>query len=163
MHSTVGNAQLESGLSLDERTWGAAVAKKAALEHSGADSVVTGVVGQDLMLMLKAASESGLKAGLYTYYGNTRGLATALGKAAIVAEPRTSPSPRQNSSGRQCGRISRRGRRNAFAAQSGFSEPQIRWTIVSKQVSAACLCSFWPLLALVIKGTPSLTGSRGVF
>jgi branched-chain amino acid transport system substrate-binding protein len=54
----------------------------AKIVASGADSVVTGAWGQDLMLMLKAASEAGLKAVFYTYYGNTRGLTTALGKAA---------------------------------------------------------------------------------
>jgi branched-chain amino acid transport system substrate-binding protein len=54
----------------------------AKIQASGADSVVTGAWGQDLMLMLKAASEAGLKATFYTYYGNTRGLATALGKSA---------------------------------------------------------------------------------
>jgi len=54
----------------------------AKIRASGADSVVTGSWGQDLMLMLKAAAESGLKADFYTYYGNTRGLPTALGPAA---------------------------------------------------------------------------------
>lgn len=54
----------------------------AKIQASGADSVVTGAWGQDLVLMLKAAHESGLKATFYTYYGNTRGLTTALGPAA---------------------------------------------------------------------------------
>jgi branched-chain amino acid transport system substrate-binding protein len=54
----------------------------AKIQASGADSVVTGAWGQDLILLLKAASESGLKAKFYTFYGNTRGLTTALGPAA---------------------------------------------------------------------------------
>jgi branched-chain amino acid transport system substrate-binding protein len=62
----------------------------AKIQASGADSVITANFGPDLSLFAKAASAGGLKATLYTFYGNTPGMASALraeGKGMVnVAE-----------------------------------------------------------------------------
>jgi len=48
---------------------------------SGADAVVTGDAGSDLALFVKAAREGGLKANLYTLFGNSSGVPAAMGAA----------------------------------------------------------------------------------
>ncbi|MBR0987991.1 branched-chain amino acid ABC transporter substrate-binding protein [Bradyrhizobium liaoningense] len=62
----------------------------AKIQASGADTVITANFGPDLSLFAKAASAGGLKATLYTFYGNTPGMASALraeGKGMVnVAE-----------------------------------------------------------------------------
>ncbi|WP_375304501.1 branched-chain amino acid ABC transporter substrate-binding protein [Bradyrhizobium sp. A11] len=62
----------------------------AKIHASGADTVITANFGPDLSLFAKAASAGGLKATLYTFYGNTPGMASALraeGKGMVnVAE-----------------------------------------------------------------------------
>jgi branched-chain amino acid transport system substrate-binding protein len=62
----------------------------AKIKASGADSVVTGNWGQDLTLLVKAATDAGLNANFYTYYASTSGVPTALaagvgGKVRMVA------------------------------------------------------------------------------
>jgi len=61
----------------------------AKIKASGADSVVTGNWGQDLTLLIKAATDAGLKANFYTYYAVTSGVPTAMaagvgGKVRVV-------------------------------------------------------------------------------
>ena len=62
----------------------------AKIKASGADSVVTGNWGQDLTLLIKAATDAGLNANFYTYYAGVSGTPTALaagvgGKVRVVA------------------------------------------------------------------------------
>jgi branched-chain amino acid transport system substrate-binding protein len=62
----------------------------AKIKASGADSVVTGNWGQDLTLLVKAATDAGLNVNFYTYYASTSGVPTALaagvgGKVRMVA------------------------------------------------------------------------------
>jgi branched-chain amino acid transport system substrate-binding protein len=61
----------------------------AKIKASGADSVVTGNWGQDLTLLIKAATDAGLNANFYTYYAVTSGVPTAMaagvgGKVRVV-------------------------------------------------------------------------------
>jgi branched-chain amino acid transport system substrate-binding protein len=62
----------------------------AKIQASGADTVITSNFGPDLSLFAKAAAAGGLKTTLYTFYGNTPGMASALraeGKGMVnVAE-----------------------------------------------------------------------------
>ena len=55
----------------------------AKIRVSGADSVITGNWGNDFMLLVKAARQSGLNADYYSYYANSPGMLTALGDAAL--------------------------------------------------------------------------------
>jgi len=55
----------------------------AKIRAAGADSVITGNWGNDLVLLVKAAREAGLTADYYTYYAGSPGSLTALGDAAV--------------------------------------------------------------------------------
>ncbi|MDM0117153.1 branched-chain amino acid ABC transporter substrate-binding protein [Variovorax sp. J22R133] len=50
---------------------------------SGAQAVITGNWGNDLMLLVKAAREAGFNGTFYTFYGNALGTPTAIGDAGI--------------------------------------------------------------------------------
>lgn len=56
------------------------VAKIAA---SGADTIVTGNFGSDLVLLIRAAKDAGLNVKFYTYYANALGAPTALGESGV--------------------------------------------------------------------------------
>jgi|JI10StandDraft_1071094.scaffolds.fasta_scaffold17645_4 branched-chain amino acid transport system substrate-binding protein len=55
----------------------------AKIKAAGADTVITGNFGPDLVLLIKAAKDAELKVRFYTYYGNALGAPTALGDAGI--------------------------------------------------------------------------------
>lgn len=55
----------------------------AKIKASGADSVVTGNWGQDIALLLKAASDAGLKVNWYTYYAGGAGGPTAIKQTGL--------------------------------------------------------------------------------
>ena len=55
----------------------------AKIRASGADSVITGNWGNDLVLLVKAAREEGLTVDWYTYYANSPGMLTALSGATL--------------------------------------------------------------------------------
>lgn len=55
----------------------------AKIKASGADTVLTNNWGNDLMLLLKAARETGLPVNFYTYYANNPGVLSILGDSAI--------------------------------------------------------------------------------
>jgi branched-chain amino acid transport system substrate-binding protein len=55
----------------------------AKIKASGADSIITGNWGDDLVLLVKAAADSGLTVDYYTYFGTTPGMLTALGERAL--------------------------------------------------------------------------------
>lgn len=55
----------------------------AKIKASGADTVITGNFGPDLVLLIKAARDADLKVRFYTYYGNALGAPTALGEAGV--------------------------------------------------------------------------------
>jgi branched-chain amino acid transport system substrate-binding protein len=55
----------------------------AKIRAAGADSVITGNWGNDLVLLVKAGREAGLKVDYYTYYAGSPGSLTALGDAAV--------------------------------------------------------------------------------
>lgn len=55
----------------------------AKIKASGADTVITGNFGADLVLLIKAAKDAGLKVKFYTYYGNALGAPTAVGEAGV--------------------------------------------------------------------------------
>jgi len=55
----------------------------AKIKASGADSIITGNWGNDLILLIKASREAGLTTEFYTYYANSPGTLTALGDAAV--------------------------------------------------------------------------------
>jgi branched-chain amino acid transport system substrate-binding protein len=50
---------------------------------SGADAVITGNWGADMVLLIKAAIDSGYDGPILTYYGGSKGAATAMGAAAV--------------------------------------------------------------------------------
>ncbi|MBS7701371.1 MULTISPECIES: branched-chain amino acid ABC transporter substrate-binding protein [unclassified Chelatococcus] len=50
---------------------------------SGADAVLTGNWGQDMVLLVKAAADSGAKMPFLTVFGGSRGTIAALGQAAV--------------------------------------------------------------------------------
>lgn len=50
---------------------------------SGADVIITGNWGADMVLLVKAAIDSGWDKPILTYYGNSLGAATAMGEAAV--------------------------------------------------------------------------------
>lgn len=54
----------------------------AKIKASGADTVLTGNWGQDLVLLVKAAKDAGLKTNFYTFYAYFDGTPTALGADA---------------------------------------------------------------------------------
>ena len=51
--------------------------------QSGADAVITGNWGQDMTLLIKAASDSGHQVPYLTYYGGGLGAPTAMGESAL--------------------------------------------------------------------------------
>lgn len=55
----------------------------AKIKASGADTVITGNFGPDLVLLIKAAKDAGLDVRFYTYYGNALGAPTAVGEAGV--------------------------------------------------------------------------------
>lgn len=55
----------------------------AKIRASGADTVITGNWGNDLTLLVRAARESGLGVGFYTFYANGLGAPAALGEAGV--------------------------------------------------------------------------------
>jgi branched-chain amino acid transport system substrate-binding protein len=55
----------------------------AKVKASGADTVVTGNFGPDLVLLIKAAKDAGLNVRFYTYYGNALGAPTAIGESGV--------------------------------------------------------------------------------
>lgn len=55
----------------------------AKIQASGAQAVVTGNWGNDLMLLVKAAREAGFEGRFYTFYGNALGAPAALGEAGV--------------------------------------------------------------------------------
>jgi branched-chain amino acid transport system substrate-binding protein len=55
----------------------------AKMKAAGADTVITGNFGPDLVLLIKAAKDADLKVRFYTYYGNALGAPTAIGEAGV--------------------------------------------------------------------------------
>ena len=55
----------------------------AKIKQSGAQAVITGNWGNDLMLLVKAAREAGYEGRFYTFYGNALGAPAALGDAGV--------------------------------------------------------------------------------
>jgi len=55
----------------------------AKIKASGADSVITGNWSNDMLLLIKAAKDAGLKVDWYTYYAGALGSPTAIGKDGI--------------------------------------------------------------------------------
>jgi branched-chain amino acid transport system substrate-binding protein len=55
----------------------------AKIKGSGADTVITGNFGPDLVMLIKAAKDAELNVKFYTYYGNALGAPTAIGEAGI--------------------------------------------------------------------------------
>ncbi|MEG0148795.1 MAG: branched-chain amino acid ABC transporter substrate-binding protein [Comamonas sp.] len=55
----------------------------AKIQQSGAQAVITGNWGNDLMLLVKAAREAGYEGHFYTFYGNALGAPAALGEAGV--------------------------------------------------------------------------------
>ncbi len=53
------------------------------IKSTGADSVITGNWGNDLVLLVKAGREAGLQVDYYTYYTGAGGVVTALGDAGV--------------------------------------------------------------------------------
>lgn len=55
----------------------------ARIKESGADTVITGNFGNDLVLLIRAAKDIGLNVKFYTYFGANLGVPTAVGTAGI--------------------------------------------------------------------------------
>ena len=55
----------------------------AKIKASGADSVITGNWSNDMLLLIKAGKDAGLKVDWYTYYAGALGAPTAIGKDGI--------------------------------------------------------------------------------
>lgn len=55
----------------------------AKIKAAGADTVISGNFGPDLVLLIKAAKDAGLNVKFYTYYGNALGAPAAIGEAGI--------------------------------------------------------------------------------
>ncbi|MFL6621470.1 MAG: branched-chain amino acid ABC transporter substrate-binding protein [Sulfurifustis sp.] len=55
----------------------------AKIKASGADSVITGNWGNDMILLIKAAKDAGLKVQWFTFYAGTPGTVTAIGEAGV--------------------------------------------------------------------------------
>ncbi len=55
----------------------------AKIKASGADSVITGNWSNDMVLLVKAGKDAGLKVDWYTYYANSLGTPTAIGKDGV--------------------------------------------------------------------------------
>ena len=55
----------------------------AKIKASGADTVVTGNWSADMLLLIKAGKDAGLKVNWYTYYGGALGAPSAIGKDGV--------------------------------------------------------------------------------
>jgi branched-chain amino acid transport system substrate-binding protein len=55
----------------------------AKIKASGADTVITGNWSNDMVLLIKAGKDAGLKVGWQTYYGGSPGTVTAVGEAGL--------------------------------------------------------------------------------
>src|SRR5712691_9418490 len=55
----------------------------AKIKSSGADSVITGNWSNDMLLLIKAGKDAGLRVDWYTYYAGALGAPTAIGKDGI--------------------------------------------------------------------------------
>ena len=55
----------------------------AKIKASGADTVITGNWSNDMLLLIKAGKDAGLKVQWYTYYGGALGAPSAIGKDGI--------------------------------------------------------------------------------
>jgi branched-chain amino acid transport system substrate-binding protein len=55
----------------------------AKIKTSGADTVITGNWGNDLILLVKATKDAGLNLKFYTFYGNVLGVPAVIGDAGI--------------------------------------------------------------------------------
>ena len=55
----------------------------AKIKASGADSVITGNWSNDMLLLIKAGKDAGLKVDWYTYYAGALGAPTAIGKDGV--------------------------------------------------------------------------------
>src|SRR4029078_7744082 len=55
----------------------------AKIKASGADTVITGNWSNDMVLLVKAGRDAGLKVGGATYYGGSPGAVTAIGDAGV--------------------------------------------------------------------------------
>ncbi|TAM65883.1 MAG: branched-chain amino acid ABC transporter substrate-binding protein [Microbacteriaceae bacterium] len=53
------------------------------IKESGADTVITGNFGNDLVLLIRAAKDIGLNVKFYTYFGGNLGVPDAIGTAGI--------------------------------------------------------------------------------
>src|SRR5262249_7566335 len=55
----------------------------AKIKASGADTVITGNWSNDMLLLIKAGKDAGLKVNWYTYYGGALGTPHAIGKDRV--------------------------------------------------------------------------------
>jgi branched-chain amino acid transport system substrate-binding protein len=55
----------------------------AKIKASGADTVITGNWSNDMVLLVKAGRDAGLKVGWQTFYGGSPGTVTAIGDAGV--------------------------------------------------------------------------------
>src|SRR5213595_126452 len=55
----------------------------AKIKASGADTVITGNWSNDMVLLIKAGKDAGLKVGWETFYGGSPGTVTAIGEAGV--------------------------------------------------------------------------------
>src|SRR5213080_3577450 len=55
----------------------------AKIKASGADAVITGNWSNDMVLLVKAGKDAGLKVGWDTFYGGSPGTVTAIGEAGV--------------------------------------------------------------------------------
>lgn len=55
----------------------------AKIKASGADTVITGNWSNDMLLLIKAGKDAGLKVSWYTYYGGALGSPSAIGKDGL--------------------------------------------------------------------------------
>jgi branched-chain amino acid transport system substrate-binding protein len=55
----------------------------AKIKASGADTVITGNWSNDMVLLIKAGKDAGLKVGWQTYYGGSPGTVSAIGEAGV--------------------------------------------------------------------------------
>jgi branched-chain amino acid transport system substrate-binding protein len=55
----------------------------AKIKASGADAVITGNWSNDMVLLIKAGKDAGLKVAWETYYGGSPGTVTAIGEAGV--------------------------------------------------------------------------------
>src|ERR1700674_4864797 len=55
----------------------------AKIKASGADTVITGNWSNDMVLLVKAGRDAGLKVGWQTFYGGSPGTVTAIGEAGV--------------------------------------------------------------------------------